>query len=61
MAEKREIALTTDDRDVGFKEVRRRREAGEVGWDMAKVRDMTDPPHTTHIWCVFRKIDSEEA
>jgi hypothetical protein len=54
-------ALTTDDPDEAFKELRRRRETGEWGWDMADVRHMTDPPRTVHRWYVFRRVVSEEA
>ena len=58
----RRIVLTTDDEDEAFRELMTRRAAAGYGkfdvryrgWDMARVAEMTDPPKTAHIFCVFQ-------
>lgn len=55
---KRMIAKTTDDEDEAFEVLQQKRsEPGGSRWDMARVREMTEPPKTTHKWCVFRNIE----
>jgi hypothetical protein len=53
------IGLLTDDPEEAFTYLRDKRSIGEIGWDMAEVRHMQDPPRTAHKWCVFRKEEDE--
>lgn len=54
------VAVLTDDGDEALKELVRRRESGETGWDLAEVCHMANPPRTVYRYCVFRINESSE-
>lgn len=52
----RRVIFTTDDPVEAFDILRARRATGEMGWDMAEVRQMEIRPRTIHLYCVFRDV-----
>lgn len=50
-----QIILLTDDKNEAFNKMCTLREKGDLKVDMARVRDMDEPPNTIHKYCVFRR------